>query len=48
MFLVPQTQNERRVIEARMNKVSEYADELIKDFDKSMNIINQSALLENS
>ena len=41
-------QKERRVLEARISKVSEFADDLIKDFDKSMNIINQSALLENS
>ena len=39
---------ERRVLEARISKVLEFADDLIKDFDKSMNIINQSALLENS
>ena len=41
------TQNERHVLEARINKVLEFADDLIKDFDRSMNIINQSARLEN-
>ena len=42
------TQKERQVLEARIIKVLEYADDLIKDFDKSMNIINQSVHLENS
>ena len=42
------TQNERRVLEARISKLLEYADDLINDFDKSMNIINQSSHSENS
>tara|TARA_B100000579_G_scaffold412127_1_gene403552 strand:+ start:2721 stop:3293 length:573 start_codon:yes stop_codon:yes gene_type:complete len=42
------TERERHVLEARIDKVLGYADDLIKDFDKSMNIINQSSHLEKS
>ena len=40
--------DDRIIIEARMDNVLEYADDLIKNFDKSMNILNQSNNLENS
>ena len=40
--------DERIIIEARMDNVLEYADDLINNFDKSMNILNQSNNLENS